>query len=97
MSFAFGSTFSRAGRSISSSQSEHCKTLLLHIRRILSSFFLFAGLHLHGQTTNSDESGSAIAGEIPRVQSQLLYPPSYDECFLSAKPVITRKDIDNNG
>jgi beta-glucosidase len=58
---------------------------------------LFAGLHLHGQTTNSDERGSAAAGEIPRVQSQLLYPPSYDECFQSAKPVITRKDIYHDG
>src|SRR6267154_4661185 len=97
MSFAFGSTLPRAGRLISRSQSEHCKNLLLHIRRILSLFFLFAGLHLHGQAANSDERGSAIIGEIPRVQSQLLYPPSYDECFQSAKPVLTRKDIYHDG
>jgi len=29
--------------------------------------------------------------------SPLLYPPTYDECLRSAKPVITRKDIYRNG
>jgi beta-glucosidase len=30
-------------------------------------------------------------------QSQLLYPPSYEECLQSVKPVVTRKDIYHDG
>ena len=30
-------------------------------------------------------------------QSQLLYPPSYDDCLAAEKPVITRKDIYHAG
>ena len=58
---------------------------------------LFAGINIFGQVTNSVERGSVTGPSSPTNQSPLLYPPSYDECFQSAKPVITRKDIYHDG
>jgi len=50
-----------------------------------------------GQVTNFAERGPLTGGEISGGQSELLYPPSYDECFQSSKPVVTRKDIYRDG
>jgi len=58
---------------------------------------LFAGVNVSGQTTNTAERGPLTGGEIAGGQSQLLYPPSYDECFQSSKPVVTRRDIYRDG
>src|SRR5258706_5577412 len=75
----------------------HKIPVMPHVFRVCLSVLLFAGIHASGQITNTAERGPMSGVEISGSESQLLYPPSYDECFLSAKPIITRKDIYHNG
>jgi beta-glucosidase len=70
------------------------------IFRMLSiSFFALSLVEINAsaQVTNSAERGPMAGLESSGDQGQLLYPPSYDECFQSAKPVLTRKDIYHDG
>jgi len=75
----------------------HCSFPIQHCFRIFGLALFLGGIHVYGQTTNTDEPGPAASRQVPDDQSQLLYPPSYEECFQSAKPVITRKDIYYDG
>src|ERR1035437_2769284 len=68
-----------------------------HIFRVCLSVLLFAGINASGQITNTAERGPMAGVEISGSQNQLLYAPSYDECFRSAKSVVTRKDIYHDG
>jgi beta-glucosidase len=46
---------------------------------------------------NQDADAGRNYGTETGGKSQLLYPPSYDECLAAEKPVVTRKDIYHDG
>ena len=47
--------------------------------------------------TNRDSAGVNLGGAASAQAGGLLYAPTYDACFQSGKPVITRKDIYHDG
>ena len=48
-------------------------------------------------STRNDNAGINIGGAATTNTSKLLYPPTYDDCLQSGKPVVTRKDIYHAG
>jgi beta-glucosidase len=58
---------------------------------------LSGDINAFGQITNSVEREPVTGEKTSSDQSELLYQPSYQECFQSAKSVITRKDIYHEG
>jgi beta-glucosidase len=60
-------------------------------------FGAIQALNVPGQNISTTNTAPPVAEVSSDDPSQLLYTPSYDECFQSAKPVITRKDIYHGG
>lgn len=48
-------------------------------------------------STNHDTAGLGTGGTASETAADLLYPPTYDECMASGKPVVTRADIYHDG
>lgn len=68
---------------------------------ILASLLLTASFSLayaeDSATVNNGADAGRNYGSETDGKSQLLYPPSYDECLASGKPVVTRKTIYHDG
>jgi beta-glucosidase len=46
---------------------------------------------------NHDTAGLGVANRASATAAHLLYPPTYDECMTSGRPVVTRTDIYHDG
>lgn len=58
----------------------------------------FASANLLAQTNNAhDTAGLGIVSRASSNASQLLYPPTYDDCMKSGHAVVTRADIYHDG
>jgi len=63
----------------------------------LAGAFALGNFVLSARAEQGDNAGLNTGGAASADGSQLLYPPTYDECLQSGQPVVTRKDIYHDG